>query len=274
MTNEIAALVLVLIFIIAVLLFILRIVAKVKAKNLEQQHIALVQVQILKNFLSSVQTHRGLTTRFLTRDIQSMESIIREQKKASEMIAALEAYSSHSIKYNGNWQAITEHWSRLSSRFKKESLDNNINQHSALVLSITSFIYDVAKANQLFSIRSRKSAAMRCLWEELLVANEYIGQARVLGVAVLTMKEDKSSARHKLKRIATKVSESCKVAWLHSEPGTEQKALLDWLLEMLNTQLQADEPTLDPDVYFSRCTELMDLFYAQYDSILDDLKQR
>jgi len=237
----------------------------------KRQKAGLSWLQSLRVLLSDIQRHRGLTMGYLKgdsalqHDIETLQKIVgRDIKEVSAIDPWMEA--------NGRWQAITQHWARLAGRYVVNSAENNMDQHNALIQNMLYLIDDMAQEHELLALRSRDGKPLHLAWRELLLAAEFVGQARALGMGVTAAQRCDSVNRLRLKYLCQKVEENTERLWREITPMRDSEAKVQTLLGCIHSDIIKDRPTIVPQAFFLLASDTLDSLHAHYDQIVEELK--
>lgn len=258
--------------VLGVILVCVIIVVVLRNMVTQQRHgrtVGVAYIQSLKDLLAHIQRHRGRTTRFLGGDSTQFQSIEQVQRDISICVQSLERIPGD-LAENSIWLELTQHWSRLSSNYRRLDAENNISQHTALIRSIFVLIEEVAANYGLRKVRIGNRVFTQAQWQEVLVAAEYLGQLRAVGSNLLSSDYAPLAARRRVLSLFSKVEESCEIVWKEDEVDSALcRRSLESLNQLVKVDLQRDYPNIDPEHYFSLCTVIMDYLFERYDQIME-----
>lgn len=243
---------------------------RIKARN-NRQRLGLSWLQSLRVFLASTQRHRGLTTGYLSGSHALMEEVLVLQKKVGRdmgVIAGVDPW----MEDNARWQAITQHWARLAGRFEGNNVENNMNQHNALIQNILYLIDDMAQEHDLLLLHGRNGKPLHLVWRELLLAAEYVGQARALGMGVVAATHCDSVNRIRLKYLCQKVEENTERVWREIKPQGDSQVQVGRLLLCISEDVIRNTPSISPADYFLQASSALDGLHEHYDKIVEGIK--
>lgn len=245
-----------------------------KKKFKKKQKIGLMWLILLRDFLSHIQQHRGLTTGYLNGDLSLEHRINELQIKLDSDIT--EIYSIDSWMFdNENWRSIVDHWGRLKENVKTNTIDNNLVQHGKLIRNILYIIEEMAEDHKLLQLDNIDQYGVDFIWKNLLEATEYMGQARALGTGISASKVCGSVEKIKLNYLMGKIKESEKLI-IGVFPNTESVhfnigLLLD-TIEKNFFQNDDSQHLISANEYFDLATKALNGVYSEYDSVVADLK--
>ena len=242
---------------------------KQKANRLFFNGLALIQS--FKDLLSTVQTHRGMTTRYLSGDYACVSSIRFIQSQVTKQIINIEARSPE-ICHDDLWKEFTRNWSVLASRYEQRDVESNIRLHSTSIRFIFTYISNVIEQYGLSRLKTKDALSLQCLWQELLMAAEYAGQLRAIGVGVINSGDCPSSTIRQLHHLSIKLTETCRVAWLNQKIDQEQERMLLEVTGLFDDMVLDRLLEFDADDYFTLCTGLIDSLFLKYDEVIDGLR--
>lgn len=252
-------------FPLGVLLFL---IVSLRRKN---QHILLrftqgvAYVKSLRNLLTLIQQHRGLTTGFINGNLSAEPDIAALAAKIKTTITDIEA-SGNWIRANLKWFSLTDHWTRLGLSYSQGDSDKNFKQHNILIANLLYLIDDVADAHHLPKVTN---SATNADWRYLLSIAEYIGQARALGTGVAAKGECSSVLRIQLNHLRNKIEASIEASW-----PKNSRLDIQQLLRCIETQLIVERPSIQADDYFSLATRCIGHVLNQFDHQIDCLQHR
>ncbi|MCH2159955.1 MAG: nitrate- and nitrite sensing domain-containing protein [Oleiphilaceae bacterium] len=176
-----------------------------KRRQSQQRNIlkSLEIVMSLKELLILLQQHRGLTTGFLHGDAQLERSIGNKRASIDEKWKALDA-ASNELESDMLYTSIKSHWERLATGWQRQTVANNIDQHSRLITNLLYMIENQAE-NYGPMLRLGRDSGLDVIWKELLEAIEAIGQTRAIGMGVVSAGESSVIERIQLKFLVDKV---------------------------------------------------------------------
>ena len=232
----------------------------------------LALMQVLRELLSHIQKHRGLSSGYLSGDHSVLVNIKSIQSAALRDIRAIERMAPV-LESDSRWQNITQHWARLSAGFEKNTVSNNLEQHSRLIQGLLFLIEDTAERHQLYKLHHAEVDNLRFIWKELLGAAECIGQARAIGTGVATVGRCDSVARIRLRYLQQRIEQTSQQALVGLPHSEKHQHSIQDLLQCISDQLLAEQPTISPDQYFLRCSEVIDGLYELYDRTIGYLRE-
>jgi hypothetical protein len=236
-----------------------------------RQAVGLCWLQCLRALLACVQRHRGLTTGYLNGSTGLKNEIESLQQEATQNIRDIVAIDPW-MESNDRWMAIIQHWARIAGRFEKNSANNNLDQHQALIQNILYLIDDMAQDHDLLLLRSRDNKPLHLSWRELLSAAEYIGQARALGMGVTAAAHCNSVSRIKLKYLCRKITENTARVWSEIKPLKDSEKKVEAILTCISQQIINEKPSISSADYFLLASLALDSLHEQYDNIIEELK--
>lgn len=257
------------VFVGACIMFFLLANNKHKKKSQARQTLGLAWLQKLKEFLSHTQQHRGLTSSYLNGNSILLPDIEALERKVSKDIVTIERLGDW-VADNVQWQAITQHWARLSKSFLSGDFENNFTQHNRLIQNLLYLIDDMAVVHDLLLLDKDKQRPFHFAWRELLPVSEFIGQARALGVGAVTAKTCGSVERIRLNYLHRKISENTALVWKSVPPQYDQRVCVEKLLNCLIDDVIQASIDIEPHDYFEIATQALDVIHQQYDTLVED----
>lgn len=266
MTNT-----LIFVAIFVVLAIVLLIANQVSSKNRQaKQQLGLQWLYALKNLLSNVQKHRGLSNGYLNGDKTLSVEINLLQSKISDNIKIASRVDEW-IDDNSRWQGITQHWAKLSRNYIDNSSVNNLKQHNQLIQNILYLIDEIAQEHDLLLLKTNDGKPLHFAWRELLTAAECVGQARAVGTGILASGHCDSVSRIQINYLCQKIERTTRSTWKIMSPNSSQTTRVQRLIEVINDEVIKDKPTMSTSEYFGVATSALDGLHEQYDSVIDHL---
>lgn len=238
----------------------------VKRKKSEEQlfRAGIVYLKRLRTLLMYIQQHRGLTNSFLSGnstvdvEIQRLETLI---SKEIEDLVAIEGW----INNNPKWDSIADHWLRINAHYKNVDAELNLKQHNNLIANLLYLIDDLAYAHHLGKLGLIDATDTD--WKKLLFIAEYIGQARALGMGAASKGICTSVLRIQLNHLLVKIKSHINPAWSESTQQDFQR-----LLNVIETQVIVDAPTILPADYFKLATGCIEHVLMEFDRQIDKIQ--
>ncbi len=228
-------------------------------------------LQSLRKLLAHIQQHRGLGTAYLNGESSLLSKIQTVQQNAGREINAI-CNIDPTINDDSTWQAITQHWAKVSGNFTKYTAGNNIDQHDKLIQNILYFIDDMAQDHDLLLLHSRNGIPLHFAWRELLTAAECIGQTRALGMGVVASARCDTISRIRMNYLCQKIERTTAAAWEEIPPSSDQKEKVATLVLCIKEDIVQRGRTIDVDSYFKVATDAIDGLHEQYDEIVNNLQ--
>lgn len=150
----------------------------------EKQKQGLLYLIDLKNVLTQLQVHRGLSTRTLWGESGVKSELDTHKNIIEEYINSLDEFKYHDF-LAGRWNTFKEDWSELNATQNKISAEDNVEQHNHIILVFIYFISDVAEQHDIAHTYLKNLNSEDKNWKHVLSTAEWIGQARVLGSGML-----------------------------------------------------------------------------------------
>ena len=246
---------------------------RMRAVTRSKQALGLTWLDSMRVFLSRVQKHRGLSVGYLKGETALLAQVERLQSSIVEDIAKIEAEGIWMQK-NERWIGIVEHWQRLSKNVLELEVSESFKQHHWLIQNTLYLIEDMADEHSLLRLKGPGKKDVEYLWKDLLQLIEYMGQARAIGTGVAVEGRCSSVDRIKLNYLYKKIEIGAAAVADDLENKSEPQAQASRLLDYIENKILAAHCEVSPSEYFAATTEVLESFYAQYDSCLDLLKKR
>ena len=224
-------------------------------------------VKFLKSFrklLTHVQQHRGLTNSYLSGNKKAKSDIGLLELSIKAEISEIEVVDL-SIRDNPKWESILDHWGRLNDHYDQLSVETNMRQHNILISNVLYLIDDIAYQHHLGKVGLVESTDTD--WRHLLTVAENIGQARALGMGVVSRGVCTSVARIQLNHLREKIVKQI-------EPSWSENCLADFshFINVLDEKVIVEEPSITPDDYFSLTTRCIEHVLQEFDHQVDRIQ--
>lgn len=239
-----------------------------KKRMSEKQQIGLQWLKHLRNLLSSIQQHRGLTTGYLNHDKSLLGRIEKLQRTIILNIKQVNSVDEWMIK-NHNWEKITLHIQRLSKSFKNNSIENNLQQHNKLIRNVLYIIEEMAEEHHMLDISSIENIDIEFIWKDLLETTEHMGQARAIGTGIAASGKCSSVEKIKLKYLTEKINHNGKQLVKQLPHANNVSSNITLLLKTIDNNFIArndDNIIISASEYFDIATSALNGIYDEYDN--------
>lgn len=238
----------------------------VKRKKMEEKLFlsGISYLKRLRSLLTYIQQHRGLTNGLLSgntsvaSDIQKVE--VLTDREISD-ISSIDGW----VKENPKWESILDHWNRIQSNYQTMDVDVNLKQHNTLIANLLYLIDDLAYAHHLGKLGLIDATETN--WRNLLFIAEYVGQARGLGMGVVSKGVCTSVLRIQLNHLVVKIKSNISPTWSESVQQDFRH-----LLQVIEGQVIVDSPTITPAEYFKLATMCIDHVLREFDRQVDKIQ--
>jgi hypothetical protein len=218
----------------------------------------------LRQLLTHIQQHRGLTNSFLSgnlaaeADIEQLEILIKREIRDVEAVDDW-------IKVDSKWDSILDHWARVNANFKLSDAETNLKQHNNLIANLLYLIDDLAYAHHLGKLGL--VGATDTDWRNLLFIAEYVGQARALGMGAVSKGQCSSVLRIQLNHLRAKIQGNINSSW----PEAAQKDFR-YFLQVIEEQVIVDETRIAPMDYFRLATTCIEHVLQEFDRQIERIQ--
>ncbi|MFT7683463.1 MAG: hypothetical protein ACI935_002959 [Moritella dasanensis] len=228
----------------------------------------------LRELLSHVQQHRGISNALLNGDVSLTSRLRPLTLKVSDSIDGINKEFKvgdvdEQLQPLPRWESITEHWSRLSIKTNQLTSANNLQQHNKLILNILYFIDDIAEQHQIYKIVDAQGEAMRHMWLELLFTAENIGQIRAIGTGVAAANTCTSVERIRLNYLCHSLQQSLDDGLMLA--NSEQ---IRQLLHVVAQQVTIDVPSIKAEEFFNLASTCVEQILQEFDKQLQQFEQQ
>jgi type II secretory pathway pseudopilin PulG len=253
--------------IILAVLLIIFIGYKKTANNKKRQKEGLVYIQAIKEIITMVQQHRGLSSALLNGDNSAQRKLFALRQKVADQKKQL---SVPLFINNERWCAFTDHWQRLTQQNKNTSVANSFEQHTMMIRNLAYLLEDTAELSHLTADFVPQLTQIGYVWRELVLATESIGQSRALGTGVAAKKlcsnVDKIRLNFLIKTMKNTTENTLQhLSYLPQEQQTHQSLVakattnIAQLIQVIEEELiQAEKVTVDNQNYFSLATKTIE----------------
>lgn len=231
----------------------------VKRKRLEENlfRCGIVYLKRLRVLLMYIQQHRGLTNGFLSGNLAVVEDIQKIEVLVAREIADVSAMEGW-IRENSKWDSIIDHWQRIHSGYKSVDAEVNLKQHNTLIANLLYLIDDLAYAHHLGKLGLIDATDTD--WRNLLFIAEYVGQARALGMGVVSKGFCTSVLRIQLNHLIVKIESNINPAW----SDIIQQDFRNFI-KVIEGQVIVDTPTVSAADYFKIATGCIEHVLKEFD---------
>lgn len=238
----------------------------IKRKKMEEKlfRTGIVYLKKLRILLMHIQQHRGLTNGYLNgnlsvdTDIQKLEASIKNEVSELKTIDGW-------IQDNTKWDSLVDHWFRISSHYKNIDAEVNLKQHNNVIANLLYLMDDLAYAHHLGKLGLIE--ATDADWRKLLFIAEYVGQARALGMGVVSKGFCTSVLRIQLNHLMVKIETNISPAWIESTQHDFRH-----FLNVIQEQVITDKITISPAEYFKLATGCIEHVLTEFDRQVEKIQ--
>ncbi|MGJ8692615.1 MAG: nitrate- and nitrite sensing domain-containing protein [Thalassotalea sp.] len=220
----------------------------------------------LKQLITLVQQHRGLTSAWLSGDSKVKTKLVVLKQQISQVIKSLEITQ---VQQNERWIAFVDHWPRLLQFNNLTSVGNSFDQHTMMIRNLAYLLEDTAEHSFLTAEYIPALPNVGYVWRELVLATENIGQSRALGTGVAAKSLCSSVDKVRLNFLTqtmTKITEHTlqNLSFLPEEQSVHRQLIASTSVKMnqlittiTNDLVNASKVIVDNGLYFELATETM-----------------
>ncbi|GGY70138.1 hypothetical protein GCM10011613_13180 [Cellvibrio zantedeschiae] len=238
----------------------------VKRKKMEEAlfRSGISYLKRLRSLLMYIQQHRGLTNSFLSGNFSVVEDIQKVEVLTAREISEISTINGW-IKENPKWDSIIDHWQRIHAHYQTVEAEVNLKQHNTLIANLLYLIDDLAYAHHLGKLGLID--ATETDWRNLLFIAEYVGQARALGMGVVSKGFCTSVLRIQLNHLVVKIESNINPSW-------SEKIQKDFrnFLNVIEGQVIVDTPTISPVEYFKLATGCIEHVLVEFDRQVEKIQ--
>lgn len=218
----------------------------------------------LRLLLTYIQQHRGLTNSYLSGNQAVLSDVQRLDVMIAQVLDDVEKIDAW-IKANSKWESIRDHWLRIALNYQKQDAEGNLKQHNNLIANLLYLIDDLAYAHHLGKLGIIEATDTD--WRNLLFIAEYIGQARALGMGAVSKGFCSSVLRIQLNHLRVKIGANINPTW-----GEFVQRDFKKLLEVIETQVIVETPSISPAEYFGLATTCIEHVLTEFDRQVDAIQ--
>ncbi|WP_027853923.1 nitrate- and nitrite sensing domain-containing protein [Marinobacterium litorale] len=249
---------------------------RLKASQKRRIGSILNQLALSRQLLTDLQQHRGLSNGLLSGDTQLKSQV---EGLAHRVDVSMSTATRVQTPFNARWQELHEQW-RVTKQVVGKTATQNLTDHNRLIRDVIYLIEDTATQIDL-SQGNRNLAHLSTIWQEVIQAAEWSGQARALGTGIAASGSSTSQQRVRMRFLHQKVQELTARAFSHLENNTGDSAALaqtrpaiNHFLECIEKELIAPQgPSIDTRAYFDRASKAVDGLLALMDAAIVDLRK-
>jgi len=218
----------------------------------------------LRVLLKYIQQHRGLATSFLSGNTQLNEDIQNLGDLVTAEMLNLQAIEGW-INTNARWDNIADHWQRIRSTCKNLTPEANLKQHNTLIANLLYLIDDLAYTHHLNKIGLIDATDTN--WRNLLSITEYIGQARALGMGIVSKGNCTNLLRIQLNHLVVKIETTINPVWPES---TKQD--FRHFLSVIENQVITNPASISAADYFQLASHCIEHVLTEFDRQVDKIQ--
>lgn len=231
----------------------------IKRKRSEERlfRAGIAYLKKLRSLLTYIQQHRGLTNSYLSGNLAVNDEIQKIEVLVNRDISDLQSIEGW-IQASSKWESMVDHWKRISTHYKSVDAEINLKQHNHLIANLLYLIDDLAYAHHLGKLGLIE--ATDADWRNLLFIAEYVGQARALGMGVVSKGFCSSVLRIQLNHLLVKIESNISSSWAESTQQDFRK-----FLKVIEEQVITDVPNITPAEYFRLATGCIEHVLSEFD---------
>ncbi|GAB2676294.1 nitrate- and nitrite sensing domain-containing protein [Aliiglaciecola sp. 3_MG-2023] len=241
---------------------------------------ALDVISQLKVLIGNLQRHRGLSAGYLNGNLRVEPLIVELRQKIN--IGILGLNKDEVFRKQSRWLSFIDHWPRLEKKCFELTSKDSFTQHTNLIENLLRLMEVAADDWKKTHKLPREILDLQCIWKELPMAVEFIGQARSIGMAAATSREINNKDRNKLKYLEQKIQEYSMTSFslLAGLSNEESKRLIidarnacKLFNETIKKELIApEEINIDSDNYFMLASNTMEAMNSLLDNEIKRIK--
>jgi hypothetical protein len=218
----------------------------------------LLHLTSLRQLLSAIQQHRGITNGVLCGDDKLQSRLPMLQSDINNHLQTL-THLDECVRNTSSWRSVEENWPRVRVQFKQWSAEQNLANHNQLLASLLEAVEECAQNYRLTELPQEKGESIASLWNDLLRVAECVGQARALGTGVAAKATCSSVERIRLKYLHQSIHRFV-TEQRHSDFPTVKK-----LLGTIENKVLVLAPGVTAVDYFDDATAALDEVFRVFD---------
>lgn len=240
------------------------------------------QLALLREIIAGLQRHRGLSNGLLCGDKGLQSDLNQVRNKLDDRVQKARLLASNHL---DAWNSLFDHWSRLRQHRQIDAA-NNLAQHHLIIRNSIFLLQDLA-ADQDLTAGNSELSYLPCIWQEVIQAAEWAGQARALGTGIAAARASSPEQRIRLKFLYQKIQELSNRAFqtlgnhlnTHRHPNPTfnlhscQQAVRQLLTCIDQELLASEEPQIPAKIYFQQATQAIDQLFSLVDVSLQQLQE-
>jgi len=240
----------------------------------------IAQLTLLRALIADFQRHRGLSNGVLCGDASLGHDLATARQ-------GLDKYIERAQKLNGThrdaWNGVIDHWSRMREG-RNTNPANNLAQHHLIIRNSIFLMEDIASEIDLSEGRAELSY-LPCIWQHVMQAAEWTGQARALGTGIAAVGHSSAEQRVRLRFLYQKIQLLAGTAFStlqrhaaeypHSDAfqlTQREQVVRGFLLCIEQDLLGQERPAIASKAYFQNATRAIDELLALVDAALSQLQ--
>lgn len=236
-----------------------------RKKNEEKLfRLGILYLKKLRSLLTLIQQHRGLTNSYLNGNLAVEAEVERVEVSIKNEVAEIQSMTGW-IQSSSKWDSIIDHWRRIGGHYKGGDAEINLKQHNNVIANLLYLIDDLAYAHHLGKLGLLEATDAN--WRNLLFIAEYVGQARALGMGVVSKGACNSVLRIQLNHLLVKIESNISAAW----PAATQQDFRHFL-KIIETQVIVDTPSISPAEYFALATGCIEHVLSEFDRQVESIQ--
>ncbi|MEP4890615.1 MAG: nitrate- and nitrite sensing domain-containing protein [Aliiglaciecola sp.] len=241
---------------------------------------ALEVISQLKVLIGNLQRHRGLSAGYINGNLRVEPLIVELRQKIN--IGIVDLNKDDVFNKQARWLSFIDHWPRLEKKCFTLSSRDSFAQHTNLIENLLRLMEVAADDWKKTHKLPREILDLQCIWKELPMAVEFIGQARTIGMAVATSGEITNKDKNKLKYLEQKIQEYSLTSFslLAGLSNEESKSLIiearnacKIFTDTIKKELIAPQNiNVDSDSYFIMASNTMETMNSLLDNEIKRIK--
>jgi hypothetical protein len=250
----------------------------------KRQHMQsnIAQLTLLRALIAGFQRHRGLSNGVLCGDTSLSHDLSTTRQALDQHIAHAQNLNST---HKEAWRGVIDHWSRMREGRASDAA-NNLAQHHLIIRNSIFLMEDIASEVDLSEGRPELSY-LPCIWQHVMQAAEWSGQARALGTGIAAAGQSSAEQRVRLRFLYQKIEQLAATAFTTLQRHTaeypqsdafrltqREEVVRGFLLCIEQDLLGQEQPSIASKLYFQNATRAIDELLALVDTALSQLQQR
>jgi hypothetical protein len=249
-----------------------------KRADIEKSKAGLMFSQEILELVNQMQKHRGMSSGIIggkndfKKPLRDLDIIINNRLSSIKE----ESTSYPQMFDNDAWEDIHSRWQDKCRNWQSYELFSNIENHTVLIKIILEQVNTlIDRAGLTTGEDFEFNSVARKILRELPELVEYIGQTRALTVYCSSVHTCPTDTKLYLRYLHQKIQEGTSDIEISMTIPTELGSKVKCLLDLVEAEiLEVEKITIDANVLFQLCTEIIDAYLELTKEAINELKNK